>query len=51
MTNYVNESIKDFTEDLLNRTMYDLGWEHCIFFTFEDASEPKAILMEGELYQ
>lgn len=47
MTNYVNETIKDFTEDLLNRIMYDFGWEHHIFFSLEGASEPKAVLMEG----
>lgn len=46
MTNYANETIKDFAETLLNRIMYDLGWEHHIFFSLEDGEVSKAVLVE-----
>lgn len=46
MTNYINETIKDFAETLLNRIMYDLGWEHHIFFSLEDGEVSKAVLVE-----
>lgn len=46
MTNMINETIQDFAETLLNRIMYDLGWEHHIFFSLEEGEASKAVLVE-----